>query len=164
MPDRFHELPRLRSTKRRNFRKGIDAYRYAVQVWAHPPPEGAPQVIKLRTTVVALAVVALAAAGAIAVEDIGSAAPVALGVEDEGADCPVSLPGSLTSNSKLPDPFKKLDGSRITARSDWRCRREEIKKLAEKYVYGEKPAKPQSVTGTVSSSSITVNVTHNGRS
>ena len=40
----------------------------------------------------------------------------------------------------------------------------EIKKLAERYVYGEKPAKPASVTGTVSNTEITVNVTENGRS
>ncbi|OLF17269.1 cellulose-binding protein [Actinophytocola xanthii] len=85
-------------------------------------------------------------------------------VEDEGADCPVTLPGSLTANSRLPDPFRKIDGSRISARSEWRCRRAEIKKLSERYVYGEKPAKPSSVTGSVSSSNITVNVSHNGRS
>ena len=34
--------------------------------------------------------------------------------------------------------------------ADWQCRRAEIKKLSEKFVYGEKPAKPASVTGTVS--------------
>ncbi|WP_246089929.1 fibronectin type III domain-containing protein [Nonomuraea deserti] len=95
------------------------------------------------------------------------AAPFAAGVEDEGADCAVTgLPdeGSLPSNSRLPDPFRKLDGTRITTRSDWRCRRAEIKELAERFVYGEKPAKPPSVTGTVSSTGITVNVNHNGRS
>ncbi|MBN6055412.1 RICIN domain-containing protein, partial [Nonomuraea sp. RK-328] len=57
-----------------------------------------------------------------------------------------------------------LDGTRIAAKSEWRCRRQEIKKLAEKFVYGEKPAKPASVTGTVSRTGITVNVPHNGRS
>jgi hypothetical protein len=72
--------------------------------------------------------------------------------------------GALTANSKLPDPFKKLDGTRIASKSEWRCRREEIKKLAEKFVYGEKPAKPTMVTGTVSNSSVTVNVSHNGKS
>ncbi|WP_053716409.1 glucuronyl esterase domain-containing protein, partial [Saccharothrix sp. NRRL B-16348] len=86
------------------------------------------------------------------------------GVEDEGADCPVSPPGSFPSNSRLPDPFTKLNGQRITSKSDWRCRRAEIRELAERHVYGDKPAKPSSVTGTVSSSSITVNVSHNGRS
>ncbi|MBP2330185.1 hypothetical protein JOF56_010570 [Kibdelosporangium banguiense] len=110
----------------------------------------------------------LAIAGAVSVTattgpayaDSVAAAPV----EDEGADCPVTLPGSLPANSKLPDPFKKLDGTRISAKSDWRCRRAEIKKLAERYVYGEKPRKPATVTGTVSRTGVTVNVTDNGRS
>ncbi|MFG1682789.1 cellulose binding domain-containing protein [Nonomuraea sp. NPDC049269] len=114
----------------------------------------------------ALAVaVALSVAGAVAAPSTVAAA--AGGVEDEGADCAVTgLPdeGSLPTNSKLPDPFKKLDGTRISAKSEWRCRREEIKKLAERFVYGEKPGKPASVTGTVSRTGITVNVNHNGRS
>jgi hypothetical protein len=116
-----------------------------------------------------LAVAALTFAGALtaiahsdsAVADVGVAA---VGVEDEGADCPVSLPGSFPSNSQLPDPFTKLNGSRIASKSDWRCRRAEIRELAERHVYGDKPAKPSTVTGTVSSSNITVNVSHNGRS
>ena len=46
------------------------------------------------------------------------AAALAAGVEDEGADCAVpALPdaGSLPTNAKLPDPFTKLDGTRITS-------------------------------------------------
>jgi len=117
----------------------------------------------LRSTIVILAMAALVIAGAVTAIRTTTAAAAAA-VEDDGADCPVSLPGSLTSNSRLPDPFKKLDGTRISTKSDWRCRREEIKKLAERYVYGEKPVKPASVTGTVSSTSITVNVSQNGRS
>src|SRR5205085_20017 len=89
---------------------------------------------------------------------------VAAGVEDDGADCPVTLPGASPANSRLPDPFQRLNGTRITAKSDWRCRREEIKKLAERSVYGTKPGKPASVTGTVSGTSITVNVSDQGRS
>jgi hypothetical protein len=125
---------------------------------------------KVRSTAVALAVAALAVAGTAMVIARTPAAEAAVSlaatasVEDEGADCAVSLPGSLTANSKLPDPFKKLDGTRVTTQADWRCRREEIKKLAEKYVYGDKQGKTATVTGTVSSSSITVNVTDNGKS
>ncbi|MFZ5890442.1 MAG: cellulose-binding protein [Myxococcota bacterium] len=87
--------------------------------------------------------------------------------EDDGADCQVgALPdsGSLPTNAKLPDPFKKLDGTRMASKSEWRCRREEIKRMAEKYVYGEKPGKPTMVTGTVSNSSVSVSVSHNGKS
>jgi Cellulose binding domain len=115
---------------------------------------------RLRWTIVMVAATALAIAGVV----VFQSRPAAAAPEDDGAGCQVSLPGTLPSNSRLPDPFQRLNGTRITAKSDWRCRRAEIKALAERYVYGEKPGKPQSVTGTVSSSNITVNVTHNGRS
>ena len=95
---------------------------------------------KTRSIVVVLALAALTVAGSVSVVTRTTNAQAAVGtlaaaVEDEGADCAVSgLPdlGSLPTNAKLPDPFKKLDGTRITTKSDWRCRREEIKKLAEK--------------------------------
>lgn len=80
-------------------------------------------------------------------------------MEDTGEDCSVGvLPAAGTSNSKLPDPFLKLDGNRISAKADWRCRRREIRKQAEKYIYGEKPPKPSMVSGEVTESEITVNV------
>jgi hypothetical protein len=121
---------------------------------------------RTRPVVVALVTAAMAIAGSVAVVS-QTAALAAAGVEDDGADCPVpALPdaGALPTNAKLPDPFKRIDGSRITSTGDWRCRREEIKKLSEKFVYGEKPGKPQSVTGTVSRTAITVNVSDQGRS
>ncbi|WP_328816001.1 fibronectin type III domain-containing protein [Nonomuraea cypriaca] len=121
---------------------------------------------RIRSRVVALVVaVTLSAAGAVTVAATEAAA--AAGSENEGADCVVpGLPseGSLPTNSRLPDPFRKMDGTRITTKSEWRCRREETKRLAERFVYGEKPPKPAGVMGTVSNSNITVNVSHNGRS
>ncbi|RLP98311.1 cellulose-binding protein [Micromonospora sp. CV4] len=130
-----------------------------------------------RSVVVALAITALTVAGsatviartttAEAAAGGGTAAAAAAAVEDEGADCAVSgLPdlGSLPTNAKLPDPFRKLNGTTISTKADWRCRRAEIRELAEKFVYGEKPAKPATVTGTVSNTTLTVNVNHNGRS
>ena len=114
---------------------------------------------RLRPALVLLAATAIGLAGVVTLASGAAAA-----VEDDGADCPVSVPASWPSTAKLPDPFKKIDGTRITAKSDWRCRREEIKKLAERTVYGAKPAKPAGVTGTVSSTGITVNVSENGRS
>lgn len=126
---------------------------------------------RVRTTVVALAAAAIAATGvvtAISRTPVAEAAaiPPASAVEDEGADCPVTgIPdaGQLPTVSRLPDPFKKLNGQRITTAAEWRCHRAETRELAERFVYGDKPPKPQTVTGTVSSSSITVNVSHQGR-
>jgi hypothetical protein len=124
----------------------------------------------VRSALVALSTAALAIAGAVTVVTAGSptagaATPgllVASTVEDEGADCPVPSTGS-GSTARLPDPFRKATGTRITSRADWRCQRAETRELAERYVYGDKPAKPATVTGSVSSSSITVNVSHQGR-
>lgn len=116
---------------------------------------------KIRSAIAVLAAGALTVAGAVAVLAT-TAEPAFAASEDDGASCAVSLPGSLTSNAMLLDPFTKIDGTRITTTSDWRCRREEIKKLAEQYVYGSKPGKP-TVSGTVSSSNITVNVSANGK-
>ncbi|MDN3270188.1 cellulose binding domain-containing protein [Streptomyces sp. MA15] len=92
------------------------------------------------------------------------AAAAAPGVEDDGADCPVPPPGSTASRAKLPDPFLRANGTRVSTREDWRCRRAEIRELAERHVYGDKPARPDSVTGTVSRTGITVQVSHQGRS
>jgi hypothetical protein len=84
-------------------------------------------------------------------------------VENPGAGCtvgPMPSVSSLMANAKLPDPFKKMDGMRITTKSEWRCRREEILRQAYAFIYGDKPVPEKSaVTGTVSSSSITVQAT-----
>jgi len=63
-------------------------------------------------------------------------------VEDPGAGCtvgPMPAFGSLTADAKLPDPFTKMDGTRMTNKSEWACRREEILQQSFEYIYGEKP-------------------------
>lgn len=92
-----------------------------------------------------------------------SAGPVydyAADVESTSADCEVAElpePGGLPTISDLPDPFTKLDGTRIASKSEWRCRRQEIIEQAKKYVYGDKPT-PDSVSGTVTENAIDVHV------
>lgn len=123
-----------------------------------------------RIRMVLAAPAALAIAAAMTVPATASAAEplspaqVEAASEFDGADCDVSLPGSTPPESLLPDPFTKLDGTPVTAADEWECRRAEIKELAESSVYGDKPAPPESVTGTVTPSDITVNVTDGGRS
>ncbi len=84
------------------------------------------------------------------------------------AKCPVTgtLPAyaDLKADGKLPDPFMKLDGTRIKDKSEWACRRAEIVKQLAKYIYGEKPIPAKgSVTGTVSATSISVKVTEGSK-
>lgn len=85
--------------------------------------------------------------------------------EDDGASCTIAaLPSAsgLPSIALLPDPFEKLDGTEMTTKAEWTCRREEIRKQAELYALGSKPPAP-AVTGTVTATSITVNATANGK-
>jgi hypothetical protein len=96
----------------------------------------------------------------------GAVAPMSSRENDLG-DCSVAaLPDSntLPAIAKLPDPFKQLDGTRISTKAAWHCRQAEIRKQAEKYAYGTKPPKPQSVTGTITNTNITVKVMDNGKS
>jgi len=87
-------------------------------------------------------------------------------VENEGADCSVTIGGNgaIAANSNLPDPFTKMNGQRMTTKAEWVCRRQEIRKLLEKTVYGEMRVTPFSAaTGTVSKTSISVTVSDNGK-
>ncbi len=83
-------------------------------------------------------------------------------VEFVGKDCSVTDPAAV-DNAKLPDLFKFFDGTRMTKKSDWKCRRAELKKAVEKFIHGEKPGRPDTVTGTVSATSIKVHVEHGGK-
>jgi len=84
-------------------------------------------------------------------------------VENAGANCPVdTIPGAIGADANLPDPFTKIDGTRVASRAEWPCRRQEILRTAQEHVYGFKPPRPTSVTGTVSENNITVNVSENG--
>jgi len=88
-------------------------------------------------------------------------------VENTGADCEVpelAGPAELPRIDRLPDPFTQLDGTRLAQTSEWRCRRQEILEQAEKYIYGEKPPKPESVAGSVTSDTVTVQIQHEGKS
>lgn len=72
---------------------------------------------------------------------------------------------SLPSNPKLPDPFKFMNGKRMTRKKDWKNRRAEIAALAQEFEYGYKPVTPSSATtASFSANTITVNVTDNGKS
>ena len=90
--------------------------------------------------------------------------PVAVFAEDTGLDCTLGqLPNNIPGNARLPNPFTKLDGTQVASQADWRCRRKELRAMAERYVYGPKPI-PQNVTGSVTNNQITVNVSDQGRS
>jgi hypothetical protein len=71
---------------------------------------------------------------------------------------------SLTANAKFPDPFKFMDGTRMTRKDQWACRRAEINALAQEFLYGRLPPKPESCTGTLEGTKLTIKVTDGGKS
>lgn len=77
--------------------------------------------------------------------------------ENTGADC-ASTAGSMQMNRKLPDPFAMNDGTRITSKAQWACRRNEIKKDIEAHEIGPKP-EPPTVEATLSGNMLSVKIT-----
>lgn len=84
--------------------------------------------------------------------------------ERPGSDCTIGAIPTSINNSKLPDPFTMLDGSKVQTKEDWRCRREEILRLAEENTHGAKPGAPDELTSSYSNGRLTINVSDNGRS
>lgn len=72
---------------------------------------------------------------------------------------------ALKEIPKLPDPFQSPNGSRITKKSQWPCRRTEIMAQAQKYELGSNPGAPSSVTGAFDGNNgISVTVTDGTKS
>ncbi|KAL2146300.1 hypothetical protein VTI28DRAFT_4596 [Corynascus sepedonium] len=90
----------------------------------------------------------------------------ALGSVIPRADQCAALPAnhSPKANSKLPDPFLQLDGTRITKKDEWTCQRDYLSQLIQKYELGEYPAPPESVTASLSGSTLSITVRDKGKS
>jgi hypothetical protein len=72
--------------------------------------------------------------------------------------------GSLPNNSFFPDPFRFMNGTRMTTRAEWTCRRAELAALTQEFEYGAKPSTPSSATtGSRSGNTLAVTVVDNGR-
>lgn len=87
-------------------------------------------------------------------------------VEDHRSSCTIpTLPAvsALTNIASLPDPFKAFDGTPITTKAQWKCHREVVAAMLEKYIHGEKPRNPEKVTGSFSGNTLTVSVTDKGK-
>ena len=85
-------------------------------------------------------------------------------VEDHRSECQIGDIPTSVNNAKLPDPFKGLDGKRISTKDEWKCRREEIGAMYEKLMFGTKPRNPEKVEGSYSNGTLTIKVTDKGKS
>ena len=70
----------------------------------------------------------------------------------------------LEEIAELPDPFRMMNGERITTKAQWKCRREEIKALAQKWIYGWNPGEPDKMEAGYSGGKLTINCTVGSRS
>lgn len=78
--------------------------------------------------------------------------------ENTGASCDVTAGPYAGDNPNLPNPFAMNDGTIISTRAEWACRRNEIKKDLEEYEIGVKPEPPQ-VAATFAGNTLSVRVT-----
>lgn len=63
---------------------------------------------------------------------------------------------------KLPDPFTFFDGTPVTTKEQWDCRRKEILAMAAKYLYGPVPGDCDEVSGSVTGGNVSISCTVGG--
>jgi hypothetical protein len=63
---------------------------------------------------------------------------------------------------KLPDPFTFYDGTKVTTKAQWECRRQEILAMAAKYLYGPVPGDCDEVSGSVNGGNVSISCTVGG--
>jgi hypothetical protein len=63
------------------------------------------------------------------------------------------------SQKKVPDPFKFMDGTRISSMADWERLRADLSAMLQASVYGPKMPPPDKLTATISGGTVTVNMT-----
>jgi len=97
----------------------------------------------------------------------GTATGGAAGGGGGGVTCTLpNLPAASALTNlgvKLPDPFTFYDGTKVTTKAQWECRRKEILAMAAKYLYGPVPGDCDSVSGTVSGGKISIKCTVGGK-
>jgi len=71
---------------------------------------------------------------------------------------------ALHNNSRLPDPFTLVDGTRVRTKQDWECRRQELSSLFQIYEFGPLPGKPSSMNVSFVSDALTITAGEDGRS
>ena len=89
--------------------------------------------------------------------------PLVYETENTGSECKVatSFPAfsALPAVANLPDPFLMESGTRISSKSEWACRRNEISAQIQHWELGTKPPPSASeVTATFSGGSLSVDV------
>ena len=90
----------------------------------------------------------------------GTGGAAAASAENAGASCAATAGALLSAdNKKLPNPFAMHDGTIISTKAQWECRRNEVKADLEKYEIGPKQDPRDTVAATLSGKTLSVKVT-----
>jgi hypothetical protein len=74
------------------------------------------------------------------------------------ATCSAAASYNTVNEKALNDPWKFADGKAVATADDWTCRQQEMSKILQQYILGDYPPPPDSVTGTMSGTSLSVTV------
>lgn len=81
------------------------------------------------------------------------------GKENNYEPLPALPPGTSANIPKLPDPFKFIDGTRISKKEDWEKLRADLSAMVQAAVYGPKMPPPDKLEASISGTTVTVNMT-----
>jgi (4-O-methyl)-D-glucuronate---lignin esterase len=88
---------------------------------------------------------------------VGGQPSIGESTSSEGCDVP-GLPAfaDLPVLQALPDPFVAIDGTPITSKAQWACRRAEISAQVQEYELGPKPPRPGVVSAALAGDQLTI--------
>ncbi|MCL2448170.1 MAG: hypothetical protein FWD17_04425 [Polyangiaceae bacterium] len=96
----------------------------------------------------------------------GSTGMTGMGWQESNCTPVTTLPDGThgPSQPKCPDPFKFINGTRISSKADWECLRADLSAMLQAAVYGPKMPPPDKLTATMSGTTVTVNCTVGSKS
>ncbi|KAB5585723.1 hypothetical protein GE09DRAFT_1234374 [Coniochaeta sp. 2T2.1] len=74
------------------------------------------------------------------------------------ATCSTAGSYAAVNEKQLPDPWKFADGKAVATAADWTCRQAEMSKMLQQYELGDLPGPPDSLTASLSGTTMTLNI------
>jgi hypothetical protein len=72
--------------------------------------------------------------------------------------CSTASSYAAVNEKQLPDPWKFADGKAVATAADWTCRQAEMSKMMQQYELGDMPGPPDSLTASLSGTTMTLNI------